>query len=427
VRKNQDGGFVKILILNQAFYPDVVSSGQHAADLAASLVTVGHEVTVLVDARAYDDRERRFSSGESWRGVRIVRAPSTGFGKASRWRRAVDFASYMLSCALRLLFLPRFDVIIAMTSPPLISLLGALAVPLKARKLLFWSLDLNPDEAIAAGWLDPESISARLLNRLMLYSMRRAERIVVMDRFMQERIRAKGIAADKIEIVPPWAHDDLVRFDSEARQRFRARHGLSEKFVVMYSGNHSPCHPLGTLLAAAERLAGHPEIVFVFVGGGSEFSKPLALEQRGAPNIRCLPYQPKQDLAGSLSAADLHVVVMGSPFVGMVHPCKVYNILAVGAPLLYIGPQWSHITDLVADLQGDHSVSLTGHGEAESVIQKILEAAQHAGADRSYARDLAGRFSRQVLVPQMIRALETMAAESVGTAAAASVSQPRHS
>jgi glycosyltransferase involved in cell wall biosynthesis len=418
---------LKVLILNQAFYPDVVSTAQHAADLAASLVQAGHQVTVLADSRAYDNRARRFPRHESWRGVRIVRALSTGFGKGARWRRAADFASFMLSCGLRLLFLPRFDVVVAMTSPPLISFLAALMVPLKARKLLFWSLDLNPDEAIAAGWLRPESISARLLNRLMLFSMRRAQRIVAMDRFMQGRIRAKGIAAEKIAVIPPWAHDDCVRFDPEARQRFRARHGLSEKFVVMYSGNHSPCHPLDTLLAAAGRLAGHPEIVFLFVGGGSEFRKPLALYQRGATNIRCLPYQSQEDLAGSLSAADLHMVVMGDAFVGIVHPCKVYNILAVGSPFLYIGPQQSHISDLVAHLQGNGSVMVSGHGEVDGVVRAVLQAAQQPSSDRSYARECAGQFSRQALVPQMIRTLETMAAEFPGTAAAVSVTQPRHS
>jgi len=418
---------MRILLLNQAFYPDVVSSAQHAGDLAASLVKAGHQVTVLADSRAYDDRARRFASRETWRGVRIIRPPSTGFGKAARWRRAADFASFMLSCALRLLFLPRCDVVIAMTSPPLISFLAALAVPLKARKLLFWSMDLNPDEAIAAGWLRPESMTARVLGRLMLYSMRRAERIIAMDRFMQQRIRAKGIAAEKVAVIPPWSHDDCVRFDPDARRRFRDRHGLAEKFVVMYSGNHSPCHPLDTLLAAAERLADRPEIVFLFVGGGSEFRKPLAFEQGGAPNIRCLPYQPQEELAGSLSAADLHVVVMGSAFVGIVHPCKLYNILAVGAPFLYIGPKESHITDLVADFQGNGSALVSGHGDVESVIREILVAAQRPNADRSCTREFASQFSRQVLVPQMILALETMAADFPGAAAAASVSQPRHS
>jgi glycosyltransferase involved in cell wall biosynthesis len=418
---------LKILILNQAFYPDVVSTAQHAADLADSLVKAGHQVTVVTDSRAYDHRQRSFAARESWRGVRIIRVPSTGFGKDARWRRASDFASFMLSCAFRLLFLPRSDVVVAMTSPPLISLLAALMVPLKARKLLFWSMDLNPDEAIAAGWLRRGSVTARVLNRLMVYSMCRAGRVVAMDRFMQERIRAKGIASEKITVIPPWAHDDLVRFDPDGRERFRGRHGLSEKFVVMYSGNHSPCHPLDTLLKAAERLAENPEIVFIFVGGGSEFRRPLALQGRGSPNIRCLPYQPQQELAGSLSAADLHVVVMGNEFAGIVHPCKVYNILAVGAPFLYIGPQENHIIDLVADLHGNGPVLHAGHGEVEKVVQAIVGAARYPQTDRSYAQDLAGRFSRKVLVPQMIQALETLAAEHACGVAVSSASQPYQS
>jgi len=145
------------------------------------------------------------------------------------------------------------------------------------------------------------------------------------------------------------------------------------------------------------------------------------------PNIRCLPYQPQQELAGSLSAADLHVVVTGSAFVGIVHPCKVYNILAVGAPFLYIGPQESHITDLVAGFEDNGSVLVAEHGEVERVIQGILEAARRPDPDRSFARQFASRFSRQVLVPQMIHALETMAADFRGASAGARVSQPHHS
>ena len=65
-------------------------------------------------------------------------------------------------------------------------------------------------------------------------------------------------------------------------------------------------------------------------------------------NVKSLPYQPLSDLLKSLSAADLHVVVMGDPFVGIVHPCKVYNIMSIGAPTLYIGPTPSHVTDIAS-------------------------------------------------------------------------------
>ncbi len=132
----------------------------------------------------------------------------------------------------------------------------------------------------------------------------------------------------------------------------------------MYSGNHSPCHPLDTLLDAALALNTPSEIVFCFIGGGSEQLKVREFASRhGLENVKCLPYQPLNELSSSLSAADLHVVVMGEEFVGIVHPCKVYNIMSVGAPVLYIGPQPSHVTDIASQQQG--KFFLTHHGDVE--------------------------------------------------------------
>src|SRR5579871_1355585 len=84
------GRKLKILIVNQAFYPDVVSTAQHATDLALALVERGHEVTVIASSRGYDDPQVRFPRLESWRGIRIRRIASTGLGKSSKGRRIVD-------------------------------------------------------------------------------------------------------------------------------------------------------------------------------------------------------------------------------------------------------------------------------------------------------------------------------------------------
>ena len=330
---------MKILLLNQCFYPDVVSTAQHASDLVAALAERGHEVTVVAGTRAYDNPHIRFPREEQWRGSRILRVPCLALGKTAKWRRAANFASFFLSCILRLVFLPRFDVVMALTSPPLISLLGALYVKLKGGRFIFWVMDLNPDEAVAAGWLNEHSATARILAGLLNFSLHTADEVVVLDRFMRKRVMQKGVPAEKISTIPPWAHSDVVRYDPDGRLAFRERHGLAGKYVVMYSGNHSPCHPLTTVLQAAQRLADRPEIVFCFVGGGSEF--PTVANFAAAhnlANIRCLPYQPLADLSASLSSADLHVVVMGDPLVGIVHTCKIYNIMCIGAPVLYIGP-----------------------------------------------------------------------------------------
>src|ERR1039458_2739296 len=168
-------------------------------------------------------------------------------------------------------------------------------------------MDLNPDEAIAAGWLREKSLTARVLSSVLSHSLRMSGVVVALDRFMKARIEAKGIEPKKILVVPPWAHDDHVRFDFVGREEFRKLHGLSNKFVVMYSGNHSPCHPLDTLLEAAERLTDRDEIAFCFVGGGSEFKKVQErVQDRSLRNVLCLPYQRSEKLSGSLSAADLH-------------------------------------------------------------------------------------------------------------------------
>lgn len=146
---------MKILLLNQAFYPDVASTAQHLSDLAVTLAERGHEVQVMCSRRNYDKPNVRHPRFETWRAIKIRRIYSFGFGKSARWRRYADFGSYLVNCLRHLISLPHFDVVIAMTSPPLISFLGALFAWLKGGKFVFWIMDLNPDEALAAGWLRP--------------------------------------------------------------------------------------------------------------------------------------------------------------------------------------------------------------------------------------------------------------------------------
>src|SRR5882672_11336562 len=285
-------------------------------------------------------------------------------------------------------------------------------------------MDFNPDEAIAAGWLRNGSPAARFLEWMSRFSLNQARTIIALDRFLRDRIVAKGIAPEKVVVLPPWSHDSEVKFDIAGREVFRKAHGLENKFVVMYSGNHSPCHPLDTLLGAAEQIRSDPDIVFCFIGGGSEFRKIQHLvETRKAeirsqvetpkhqrteappssdpssPNLLCLSYQPLNALSSSLSAADLHVVVMGDPFVGLVHPCKIYNILSVAAPVLYIGPQPSHLSEMISALDGKHLCSSAAHGEVADVLQSILRLrAQSVDANRHVPTDICARFSKETIL-----------------------------
>ena len=399
---------MRFLLLNQTFHPDLPATAQYLTDVARALVERGHKVSVIAGRVGYDNPQTVFSKRETWSGIEIHRVRGTRFGKAAKWRRAFDFASFMLSCCWRLLRVPRADVVVALTSPPLISFVGACYAALRGCRFVYWVMDLNPDEAIAAGWLRESSSTARILNRLSEFSLRRADAVIVLDRFMRERALGKNMPAEKVFVIPPWSHDDSVHFDETAREEFRQAHRLSGKYVVMYSGNHSPCHPLESLLQAALQLKDDPGLAFCFIGGGSEFPKVQKFAaENGLANIVCLPYQPIERLSGSLSAADLHVVVMGERFVGTIHPCKIYNVMRVAPAILYIGPKESHVSDIFRD-SGTSAFLAARNYDPDSIAAAIQYARALTLAPTTFS-ELARPYSQRELLPRLVSVLESCA------------------
>jgi hypothetical protein len=308
-------------------------------------------------------------------------------------------------------------VIVTLTSPPLISVLGLFLARLRRSKFVYWVMDLNPDEAFAAGWLVARSPVGIVLEWLSRLGLQKADRVIALDRFMCSRIVKKGVSRSRIAVVPPWSHDAEVRFDLKGRERFRRRHGLGGKFVVMYSGNHSLCHPLDTVLEAARILADFQKIIFCFIGGGAQFcgvesaargiNSRAGDEDGGGARIVCLPYQPLRQLSASLSAADLHLVVMGDPFVGIVHPCKIYNILRVARPVIYVGPKPSPASEVLEQQLDGLLSACVSHGDAAGLVRQIMrmQRASHELAGTS-GSELVARFSRETVLPRLMMELE---------------------
>lgn len=414
---------MRTLLLNQTFYPDVAATAQYLTDLAVGLAERGHEVTVITSRRSYDSPADQFPPTELWKGIQIHRVASTGLGKSSRWRRSVDFASFIASCAFRLLRIQRHDAVVALTSPPLIAFLAAWYCRLRGARLYYWVMDLNPDAAIAAQWIPANSLAAKCLEKMSQFSFNHSHLVIVLDRFMRDRVVSKGIPLERIVVIPPWAQDGVGGWDSAGRVRYRTAHGLQDRFVVMYSGNHSPCHPLDTLLDAAKHLAGDRRFAFCFVGGGSQHEATARFaKEHGLTNIYTLPYSPIEELSGSLSAADLHAVVMGDPFVGMIHPCKVYNVLLVGAPILYLGPEQSHIRDLFDEIRdGDHLHSVC-HGDVDAMVTAIrrAEAKGDRGTPDRYQAAVE-RYGAANLLKQTLDLIETASPAIATSETAASV------
>jgi glycosyltransferase involved in cell wall biosynthesis len=193
---------------------------------------------------------------------------------------------------------------------------------------------------------------------------------------------------------------------------FRKKHRLEGRFVVMYSGNHSPANPVTTLLEAALALRDDERFMFVFVGGGiGKREVEQAIESHRPKNIRSLPYQPLERLQESLSGADLHVVTLGDDMVGIIHPCKIYGALAVGRPVLLVGPRPSHAADLIDQNEIGWQVN---HGDVAGLVkrlQAIVETprSELAAIGQRAQQVVSERFAKEILCEAMCDVLDRAA------------------
>ena len=181
---------------------------------------------------------------------------------------------------------------------------------------------------------------------------------------------------------------------------FRIENGFGDRIVIMYSGNHSVMHPLTTLLDAAVRLKEDGRFLFVHIGGGVRLQEVREYKEKyRLDNILILPYQPREKIHLSLGSADIQVVSLGEGCVGFTHPNKIYGAMFISKPVLYIGPEQFHITDILCRCPGNISVS---HGESDLLVQKIVAFAEMDNSERSRVGIRNRRYAETYLRPDIL-------------------------
>jgi glycosyltransferase involved in cell wall biosynthesis len=358
------------LIISQVYVPDPTSVGQHIADAAAEMARRGYRVVVYASARGYDDPSKVYPRRETLNRVEVRRLPLSSFGKSSIAVRLLAQWLFVSQAVLYGLFTRRLCGIMVSTSPPFCGVAGVIISALRGVPLKYWLMDLNPDQMVAMKKITPTSLQARVFDMFNRWTYRRADDIVVLDRFMNERLQRKLDVASKTHTIPPWPHEDKLENIPHEENPFRKEHGLDGKFVVMYSGNHSIANPLKTILEAAERLQDDPRLVVVCIGGGGGKQEVEDKVAAGVKNIRSLPYQPLEQIRFSLSAADVHVVSIGNEVVGIVHPCKVYGAMAVSRPVLLLGPNPCHVSDLIEKHRVGWHIP---HGDVDGAVRTLRQ------------------------------------------------------
>lgn len=363
---------VRVIILNQFFYPDHSATSQLMTDLAESLVERGVEVTALAGRGRYNGGER-LPSSEIYKGVRIERAWATGFGKKSSLGRVSDYLSFYLGASWKLLRLPKHDLVMALTTPPLIGLVAVLIGRLRGMRQVALVQDIYPDVAIALGALGEKRVATRFLDRLSRLMLRKSDRIIVLGECMRERILAKAgeRAASRIDVIHNWADGDEIKPLCDEKSPFVAEHHLDGKFVLLFSGNFGRVNDFSTVLEAARLLGDRNDILFLFIGEGVKAAEIENFSRaHGLANILTLPYQPRAALRYSLAAGQASLVTLADGLAGLSVPSKTYAVLAAGRPILFVGDLRSDVARII--LENDCG-AVVASGESQRLAQIILE------------------------------------------------------
>jgi colanic acid biosynthesis glycosyl transferase WcaI len=401
------------LIITQVFRPDPAAVGQYLDEAAQAIAGTGSQVTVLTANRGYDNPKEKFLAGEARDGIQIQRLPYSSFGKASIPLRIFAQLSFLVQCILRGLFARKLTDLLVSTSPPMAAITAVIIGLFRPKlKVHYWVMDINPDQAIALGTFSPKHPLVQALDWLNRRILKRADSIIVLDRFMQARLERKLKPPTKdlrspIQVIPPWPMDNYLETVAHSENSFRKEQGWEDKFVVMHSGNHSLVHPLYTILDAADALKDDTRFVFVFIGGGRGkeiVDARLRAQSSAASNIISLPYQSLDQIRYSLSAADLHIVSLGNEMCGIVHPCKIYGVLSIGRPVLALGPLESYLSDITCDNEVGWSIR---HDDVDSVVAALRFAAnqkeKESAAIGQRAQKIATeKFNREKLICQFL-------------------------
>lgn len=350
---------MRVILCNRYYFPDESASSRLVTSLARALTRDGNEVHVIAGGARHDDPAAQAPEGDDGE-VRVHRLRGAGLRRGGVLGRALDDILFMLAFIWRCARLARRgDVVIVCTDPPLLPLAAMIASPGAIR--VNWLFDLYPEIAVALGVARERSPLIRLVYALRDAALRAAALNVTPMQSMADYLRGRGVPPERLATLHSWSEGSSIVPVPHARNRLRRRWGVEDVCVVGYSGNLGRAHDFDAILDAAARLNGHGEVAFVFVGGGY---RKAEVERRASElelrNVRFMQLQPRELLAETLSAIDLHLVSLRPEMERFMIPSKFYGIAAAGRPTIFVGDKQGEIARILARHECGLSVSPDG-------------------------------------------------------------------
>lgn len=398
---------MNVLLINQYYPPDRAPTGQYLQDLAQALDAHGHAVTVLCSRRGYEVAWSQAAVDRGSGRIRVLHLPVWSFVRARMLGRIAGDVSFLLLVLRRgLMIRPRPDLVLCLTTPPYLGLLGRFLAHVHGAVHAHWVMDVYPDALEAHGLLKRTAWAYRALEWLARHQWSDSRLLIALGPRMEDRLRHLCGRA-RVATQALWARAAVCRpVDARVVNRMRSERGWDRKWVLAYSGHLGRGHDLDGLVAAL--ALGHPPGMRMAVPD-TPAGRLLALQlQTRAPSvpIDLLPHAKESELAEHLATADVHLVSVRHGWDGIVVPSKLQGVMAIGRPVLILAPARAEVARWIRE---------SGAGWVEEpddttgISLALRSMADHAERERrgAAASALAGRsFDRSAALARMLVLVE---------------------
>ncbi|MBT6121205.1 glycosyltransferase family 4 protein [bacterium] len=344
---------LKLTIVSQLFYPELISTGQTIYELAEDLTKQNVSVDVICGPITLS-KHKKPEQHINRNGIKINRIWGTSFPKLNFLGKLLNQLTFTLSVFVvltkRRFTKQRTTPLLILTNPPMMGIAAAFQRIIGGSPYIYLIFDVYPETAIRANFIKRYGLISLIWTLSNSIILTYSSSIIVIGRCMSKLFENKAYSS-KLKTIHVWA-DDLSIGQTETSSNkndpdnpYIKKWNLKDKFVVMYSGNLARFHDLETIMEAADALKEHTDIVFLFVGEGHKKKMCVDIAQsKNLPNCIFDTYVPKDDLKYSLKVADIGLVSLLKGQEGLSVPSKTFGLLSAGIPILGLLPENSEIS-----------------------------------------------------------------------------------
>jgi glycosyltransferase involved in cell wall biosynthesis len=382
---------MKIMYIHQYFVTPDASGGIRSYELAKRLTAAGHEVTVVTSSAFLpESRHQNFAID----GIQVKVLKVEYSNRMPFRRRILAFLKFAF-LASKATITQKPDLIYA-TSTPLTVIIPALTGKIFHRKpMIFEVRDLWPELPIAIGAIRNPFIKwvARMMEWLAYHS---ANHVIALSPGMAAGVQKRGIAAEKITVIPNGSNLNLFNIDVEAGNAVRERLDLQpDQALVVYTGTLGLVNNITFMIeVAAQVYKLDSSVNFLIVGDGSQREAVIkTAEQHSLLNktVHVWPPVAKVELPTILAAATiLTSFFLPIPELRNNSANKFFDALAAGKPIAINHAGWQ--AEL---LQKNNNGVVLSEDDAQIAARQLIDHLQ----DENWLAE-AGRASQQLALTE---------------------------